>query len=58
VIPITDFTSLHQQFFAYGKKYLLQMIIHGYFKERFFLNQYFYGIPASREIVIEKYKKF
>lgn len=58
VFPRIDVTSLDQSFFEQGKKYILQMFAQGYFKEKFFLNHYFYAIPASREMVIEKYQKY
>ncbi|MDR0650394.1 MAG: hypothetical protein LBG59_03105 [Candidatus Peribacteria bacterium] len=57
-IPKVSFTPWNAELFAYGKKYLVQMMSHGYFKEKFFLNQYFYGIPASRQRIIENYQTF
>lgn len=34
------------------------MIAEGYFKEMFFLNEYFYGIPLERKQVFHLYKNY
>lgn len=46
------------QFFEQGRSYIIKMLEEEYFKENFFLNEYFYGIPMARAQVIEYYKNY
>ena len=54
-----DYSTLDQKFFEWWKKYIIDMIEKGeYFKEKFFLNEYIYWIPKTREEVIQLYKNY
>ena len=54
-----DYSSLDEKFFKWWKKYIIDMVEKGeYFKERFFLNEYIYWIPKTREDVIDLYKSY
>jgi hypothetical protein len=54
-----DYSTLNQKFFEWWKKYIIDMVEKGeYFKERFFLNEYIYWIPKTREDVIDLYKSY
>lgn len=54
-----DYSTLDEKFFEWWKKYIIDMIEKGgYFKERFFLNEYIYWIPKTREDVIDLYKSY
>lgn len=56
VLPSVDLSEISQTFFKYWKEYIIKMFSNWYFKEKFFLNDYFYGIPMSRNEVIQMYK--
>ena len=53
-----DYSQLDEKFFEWWKKYIINMFESWYFKEKFFLNEYFYWIPKTREEVIQSYKNF
>jgi len=61
-----DYSQLNEKFFEGWKKYIINMFEAWYFKEKFFLNEYFYWIPKTRKEVIqiikdysrEKFKEF
>lgn len=54
-----DYSTLNEKFFEWWKKYIIDMIEKGeYFKEKFFLNEYIYWIPKTREDVINLYKSY
>lgn len=54
-----DYSTLDEKFFEWWKKYIIDMIEKGgYFKEKFFLNEYIYWIPKTREDVIDLYKSY
>ena len=53
-----DYSQLNEKFFEWWKKYIINMFESWYFKEKFFLNEYFYWIPKTREEVIQSYKNF
>ena len=52
VVPDYDFNNYSQDFFLQGKQYLLLMLKAWYFSTVFFLNNYFYWIPATRDEVV------
>lgn len=58
LFPRLDYQILTPQFFEHGKQYIFKMIAEGYFKEMFFLNEYFYGIPLTRIQVLDFYKNY
>jgi len=53
-----NYSKLDEKFFEWWKKYVINMLKAWYFKEKFFLNEYFYWIPKTREEVIQSYKNF
>ena len=53
-----DYSQLDEKFFEWWKKYIINMFEAWYFKEKFFLNEYFYGIPKTRKEVIQIIKNF
>ena len=53
-----DYSQFDEEFFEWWKKYVINMFESWYFKEKFFLNEYFYWIPKTREEVIQICKKF
>jgi len=61
-----NYSQLNEKFFEGWKKYIINMFEAWYFKEKFFLNEYFYWIPKTRKEVIqiikdysrEKFKEF
>ena len=54
-----DYSTLDEKFFGWWKKYIIDMVEKGeYFKEKFFLNEYIYWIPKTREDVIDLYKSY
>ena len=54
-----DYSTLDEKFFEWWKKYIIDMVEKGeYFKEKFFLNEYIYWIPKTREDVINLYKSY
>lgn len=58
LIPHYDFSHYTQDFFQQGKTYLLNMFKAGYFTQRFLLNEYFYGLPATKNQVIDWCQSF
>lgn len=54
-----DYSKLDKNIFESWKKYVLDMLDKGkYFKEKFFLNKYFYWIEKDREDVVIMYKNY
>jgi len=53
-----DYSQLDEKFFEGWKKYIIDMFEAWYFKEKFFLNEYFYWISKTRKEVIQRYKNF
>lgn len=53
-----DYSQLDEKFFEWWKKYITNMFKSWYFKEKFFLNEYFYWIPKTREEVIQICKNY
>lgn len=53
-----DYSQFDEEFFEWWKKYVINMFESWYFKEKFFLNEYFYGIPKTRKEVIQMCKNF
>lgn len=53
-----DYSQLDEKFFEWWKKYIINMFESWYFKEKFFLNEYFYWIPKTRDEVIQSCKNF
>ena len=58
LIEDIDYSKLDKKFFEWWKKYLINALKYWYYKERFFLNEYFYWIPKTRKEVIQICKKF
>ena len=58
LVEDTDYSRLDQDFFEQWKKYFLNMLKNWFYKEDFFLNEYFYGIPKNRKEVIQICKNF
>ena len=58
VVEDTDYSKLDKNFFEWWKKYLINALKYWYYKERFFLNEYFYWIPKTRKEVIQICKNF
>lgn len=58
LIPHYDFSHYTQDFFQQGKTYLLNMFKAGYFTQRFLLNEYFYGLPATKNQVVDWCQSF
>lgn len=48
-----DYSQLDEKFFEWWKKYIINMFKAWYFKEKFFLNEYLYWIPKTRQEVIQ-----
>lgn len=53
-----DYSQLDEKFFEWWRKYTINMFEAWYFKEKFFLNEYFYWIPKTRKEVIQICKNF
>ncbi len=53
-----NYSKLDQEFFEWWKKYFLNVLKYWYYKEDFFLNEYFYWIPKTRKEVIQICKNF
>ena len=56
--PDIDYSLLSESFFENGKKYLLTMLENWYFKEKIFLANYCYQIPALRAEILKICKDF
>lgn len=58
LIPNIDYKVMSSDFFENWKKYIITMFSQWYFKENFFLNEYFYWISMKRKDVISQYQKY
>ena len=58
LFPKLDYQKMALDFFLAGKQYIIRMISEGYFKERFFLNKYFFSIPFDRKEVLHLYRNY
>ena len=53
-----DYSQLDEKFFEWWKKYIINMFEVWYFKEKFFLNEYFYWISKTRKETVQICKNF
>lgn len=53
-----DYSQLGEKFFEWWKQYIINMFEAWYFKEKFFLNEYFYWIPKTRKEAIQIINNF